>query len=668
MSRAISSRASLGVLLAVALSVQLSAAEPPAARRELLRLRSEVPRSVLAARAEAVAGREVEVRFSALQLPAMTISLPDGTVLEAVRTSLERRGPASFTWRGTLLGDGGDGGDGGKAAGQATLTVLGGRLRGTLFLPPAVYEIAPAPGGSHRLLQVDPDAVPPCGVEQAAGKTDEASIAGAPAPLAIAPAAHFAALPAAAAPLQPTRIALLAVYTPAAVASAGGAANLRLYAQSSVDLANTAFQNSRLNLQIQLAGLRPVGYAETGQPLVDLEWVATDPGVAALRAEHRAGLVTLLVDRMEGFCGYAKVLGPGHVRAGTLPEGFHVVDRHCTPGSLILAHEIGHNFGCQHDPANAQTPLLVAFPFAYAHFVDGEFRTIMSYPNQCTRGCPQIPFFGHPEITFEGTPTGVAGQRDSQRVINLTKGYFAAAAPLRTCRPGPDHLCLLGGRYEVRADWENQFDSSFGVARAVPRTGLSGFFSFGDPGNLELLVKILDFGDAVKLFYGQLTNLRFTLTVTDTRTGITRTYQNGPRECGAIDHDAFPPASALRSTAPIATAPPATAPRCRSDRQALCLLNRFRIEVEWQNPGNGQGGRAAAVPLSGQTGAFSFTDASNLELLAKVVDAGGRIDVFYGSLSDLEYTLRVTDTATGEVRTYQNPAGTYCGGLDVGAF
>ena len=653
-----SRKASFGALLVIACSTPALAADGPAARQELLRLRLELPPSALADRAEAVAGREVDVHFAALELPRLTIALPDGTVRRGVRTSLERRAPDSDPGRGTLRAAGGE------AAGQATLTVLAGRLRGTLFLPPAVYEIEPSPAGSHRLLQFDPDAVPLCSVGQS-GETGEASAAGAAAPLAGAglSAPSAAPLAADAPPLQPTRIGLLALYTAAAAAGAGGAADLRLYAQSSIDLANTAFRNSRISLHVHLAGFLPVRYAETGQPAVDLEWVATDPEVAALRAEHRAGLVTLLVDRIEGFCGAATVISAGHIDVGELPEGFHVVDRQCTVSSLVLAHEIGHNFGCQHDPANAQSPPFVVFPFAYAHFVDGEFSTVMSYTTQCTRGCPRIPYFSHPGIAFRGTPTGVAGQRDSQRVINLTKGLFVNA-PLRPCQPAPDHLCLLGGRYEVRADWENQFDGSFGVARAVPRTGQAGFFTFGDPGNLELLVKMLDFGDVVKLFYGQLTNLRFTLTVTDTRTGVTRSYQNGPRECGAIDPYAFFPSAALRA-APAAAA----APRCRPGPQTLCLLNsRFQLAVDWRNPGTGQGGRAAAVALSGQTGAFSFTSPANLELLAKIVDAGGRIDVFYGSLSDLEFTLRVTDTATGRSKTYRNPAGTYCGGLEVDAF
>ena len=39
-----------------------------------------------------------------------------------------------------------------------------------------------------------------------------------------------------------------------------------------------------------------------------------------------------------------------------------------------------------------------------------------------------------------------------------------------------------------------------------------------------------------------------------------------------------------------------------------------------------------------------------------------------GVLSNLEYTLRVTEVATGRVKSYHNPPGNYCGGLDSNAF
>ena len=46
----------------------------------------------------------------------------------------------------------------------------------------------------------------------------------------------------------------------------------------------------------------------------------------------------------------------------------------------------------------------------------------------------------------------------------------------------------------------------------------------------------------------------------------------------------------------------------------------------------------------------------------------GKHWVFYGALSSVEYTLRVTDTATGAVRTYTNPSGNLASIADTGAF
>lgn len=221
-------------------------------------------------------------------------------------------------------------------------------------------------------------------------------------------------------------------------------------------------------------------------------------------------------------------------------------------------------------------------------------------------------------------------------------------------------LCLGRSRYKVQVAWENQFNGSLGFGQAIKRTDAAGFFSFGDPSNIELLVKVLDFGDAVKVFYGQLTNLRFKIAVTDTVKRATKIYTNTEGDCGGLDNNAFP-----ASTDPRA----AKAGRCRSDRETLCLLGgRFAVRAEWANPGNGTSGRAGQVGISGLVGSFFFTDKSNVELVTKLVNLGNRIAFFYGSLSNLEYTIHVTDTSTGVTKTYQNPAGKFCGGLDNNAF
>jgi hypothetical protein len=75
-----------------------------------------------------------------------------------------------------------------------------------------------------------------------------------------------------------------------------------------------------------------------------------------------------------------------------------------------------------------------------------------------------------------------------------------------------------------------------------------------------------------------------------------------------------------------------------------------------------------AQGFSKVAGTFYFTDPGNVELMVKLLQFPDRIAVFYGALSDLPYTLHVTDTATGTTKTYQSTAGKLCGGLDNSAF
>jgi subtilisin family serine protease len=254
-------------------------------------------------------------------------------------------------------------------------------------------------------------------------------------------------------------------------------------------------------------------------------------------------------------------------------------------------------------------------------------------------------------------------------LVNAEAAIREAGSPAPTgpCRPGRSTLCLHNKRFRVDVAWQNQFDGSSGGGVALPQSDVAGFFSFGDPSNIELLVKILDFGEVVKVFYGQLTNLRFSLTVTDTRTGAVKVYNNTPGECGAIDETAFQ--SLGDSFVDASTAATGAATTCRPGANNLCLLRgRFEVRVAWRNPWDGSSGAGGTARLSDLTGAFYFTDRQNLELLTKVLDLGGRIVFFYGTLSNLEYTITVTDLSTGAVKTYHNPGGSFCGGLDTSGF
>ena len=57
--------------------------------------------------------------------------------------------------------------------------------------------------------------------------------------------------------------------------------------------------------------------------------------------------------------------------------------------------------------------------------------------------------------------------------------------------------------------------------------------------------------------------------------------------------------------------------------------------------------------------------------MAKVLDGqglNGKFWFFYGALSNVEYTLTVTDTQTGVVKTYKNGSGQFASVADTGAF
>ncbi|HWM91191.1 MAG TPA: hypothetical protein VN493_10520 [Thermoanaerobaculia bacterium] len=103
----------------------------------------------------------------------------------------------------------------------------------------------------------------------------------------------------------------------------------------------------------------------------------------------------------------------------------------------------------------------------------------------------------------------------------------------------------------------------------------------------------------------------------------------------------------------------------------LCMNgDRFVAEVSWRDF-QGKQGTGKAVSLSGDTGYFWFFDPNNVELMVKVLDGrgiNGSYWVFYGALSSVQYTLRITDTVTGRVRTYQNPSGKLASASDTGAF
>ena len=99
------------------------------------------------------------------------------------------------------------------------------------------------------------------------------------------------------------------------------------------------------------------------------------------------------------------------------------------------------------------------------------------------------------------------------------------------CEPKAGTLCLNENRFKVELDWERANGES-GTGKAVTLDGRddSGLFWFFDPGNLEMLIKVLDRCgppfDSFWVFYAATTNVGFELRVTDTVSGEVKIYDN----------------------------------------------------------------------------------------------------------------------------------------------
>ncbi len=132
--------------------------------------------------------------------------------------------------------------------------------------------------------------------------------------------------------------------------------------------------------------------------------------------------------------------------------------------------------------------------------------------------------------------TEVAGTSDTVTVVatstsNPAITNFAVVSPfvIGGCAASDTTLCLGGGHFKVQARWRD-FSGNSGSGKVVPGGSAdSGVFWFFNSTNWELLIKVLDgcgLNERYWVFAAATTNVEFTLDITDTRTGVVKTYFN----------------------------------------------------------------------------------------------------------------------------------------------
>ena len=250
--------------------------------------------------------------------------------------------------------------------------------------------------------------------------------------------------------------------------------------------------------------------------------------------------------------------------------------------------------------------------------------------------------------------------------------YALDLVPREPCTASATRLCLVGNRYAVDLLASRRGGGETGSGEARPLSDRAGYFSLpfvtGDSELPEVLVKVLPdgtFGPGAPVFYSSLTTLPFTLTVTDTATGQTESYANASEAplCGRADiafGDAAPAPESM-----------GTAKAARADSEdALRLLGgRFEVTLTARHARTGRTATGHGVFRSERFGYFSFPaitgDAEFPEVFVKMLDfrsITGSFLLFHAGLTGFDYTLTVTDTITGAVRTVESAAD-FCGAV-----
>ena len=307
--------------------------------------------------------------------------------------------------------------------------------------------------------------------------------------------------------------------------------------------------------------------------------------------------------------------------------------------------------------------------------------------------------------TAHGGPfamTSAAGSIWFTEAVTAKIGQIAGVGP-GPCVAGATILCLNANRFKVEVSWSVPDQGTSGAGQAMPLTGDTGYFWFFSSANIELVIKVLDargVNGHFWVFYGALSDVAYTIRVTDTQTGAVQQYENAYHNLASFaDTSAFaaeivgPQAERLErqplSAAEIENlsttelyamygaltqtkASAAAVAPCTAGSETLCLNGgRFQVTVEWSAPSQGKSGHGMAHSITGDTGYLWFFTDTNVELVIKVLDArgvNGHYWVFYGALSNVQYTITVKDTGTGATQIYENPDGHQASNADTKAF
>ncbi|CAM9482761.1 unnamed protein product [Ectocarpus fasciculatus] len=234
-----------------------------------------------------------------------------------------------------------------------------------------------------------------------------------------------------------TVIDVLVLYTEKAMLeSTSGDGAGRTIAQMESDIAtayqgaNNALSASGVDFSVRIVHMEQASFDESDSIVDDVRAIQKNEDVHKLRDEYGADLVQLI-----GY--YLNTCGVGFTMGGPssafAPYGYSVVHTNCL-SNFSHIHELGHNFGANHNKENVANSQL-AYNFAYRN-CDGvkPFRTIMAYSSGCP-STPRVDVFSNPDKTYANHIQGTE-EENNARVLNEAMATVVNFRESTTPTPG----------------------------------------------------------------------------------------------------------------------------------------------------------------------------------------------------------------------------------------
>ncbi|MDP7062181.1 MAG: M12 family metallo-peptidase [Planctomycetota bacterium] len=351
--------------------------------------------------ATALRSRLVNVNLDLLrdgQAPQVQMNLFDDVQLVADFNYLQPAYADGVVWMGSLQG---------YPDSRVMFSMIDDMVSAFISFDDQAYSLTSAGNNVFWIHQVDRSAGPECGTDASFGVHLPTEVT--------PPSASRGSI---------TEIDVMVVYTTPAKNLMGGATSTNSKINLAMAKTNAAFADSGVNQEVRLVHTEEmVGYNEPSsfnQMLQDLQ--RNNDGkmdnVHSLRTQYGADCVSLLCMNSQ-YCGLAYLMT--NVSASFRSWAFSVVNYSCMQNSQTLAHELGHNFGSNHDPQNASSG---AYSYSFGFRTsNNQYRTIMAYwPGT------EIDRWSGPNVSYNGYTMGNSSQ-DNVRSLNNTASTAASWKP-----------------------------------------------------------------------------------------------------------------------------------------------------------------------------------------------------------------------------------------------